>query len=144
MTSIVIFNLESWNFKTKKEYLLSYYRNRKSTKKHVSFLIRWLFWNKPFSGFLGPHNLESSIFLRRCEYVERGTPSKNILEFLENFSSRSYHKLFFWPPCIKVLLKVILVCSSNTLNNQKLLLPFFLLLYYLLYMILCSRRKYYW
>ena len=58
-----------------------------------------LFWNKPFSGFLEPHNffrhnLESSNFLRRCKYKERKTPSKNILKFLKHFSSRSHHKLF--------------------------------------------------
>ena len=37
--------------------------------------------------------------MRRCEYIERKTPSKNILEFYKHFSSRSHHKLFFGPPC---------------------------------------------
>ena len=65
----------------------------------------YLFWNKPFSGFLELYNfflfnLESSNFLRRCEYIERKTPSKNILEFHKHFSSRSHHKLFFGSPCI--------------------------------------------
>ena len=65
--------------------------------------------NKPFSGFLEPHNfflrnLESSNFLARCEYIERKTPSKNILEFPKHFSSRSHHKLFIGPPCIYIKL----------------------------------------
>ena len=34
--------------------------------------------------------------MRRCEYIKRKTPSKNILEFLKHFPSRSHHKLFFW------------------------------------------------
>ena len=42
--------------------------------------------------------------MRRCEYMERKTPSKNILEFHKHFSSRSYHKLFFGPPCIYLTL----------------------------------------
>ena len=33
--------------------------------------------------------------MKRCEYVERKTPSKNILEFLKHSSSRSHHMLFF-------------------------------------------------
>ena len=33
-------------------------------------------------------------------YIERKTPSKNILEFHKHFSSRLHHKLFFGPPCI--------------------------------------------
>ena len=33
--------------------------------------------------------------MRRCEYIERKTPSKNILKFLKHFSSRSHPKLFF-------------------------------------------------
>ena len=45
------------------------------------------------------HNLKNSKFLRRCEYIERKTPSKNIVEFLKHFSSRKYHKLFLGPPC---------------------------------------------
>ena len=40
--------------------------------------------------------------MRRCEYIERKTPSKEIIEFLKHFSSRSHHKLFFGPPCILV------------------------------------------
>ena len=36
--------------------------------------------------------------MTRCEYIERKTPSKNILEFLKHFSSRSLHKLFFDHP----------------------------------------------
>ena len=55
------------------------------------FFDRLTFLNNPFSGFLEPRNLESSNFLRRCEYIERKTPSKNILEFLKQFSSRSIH-----------------------------------------------------
>ena len=55
-------------------------------------------FQSPITFFL--HNLESSNFLRRCEQIERKTPSKNILEFLKHFSSRSHHKLFFGPPCI--------------------------------------------
>ena len=50
----------------------------------------------PISFFL--HNLESSNFLRRYEYIERKTPSKCILEFLKHFSSRSHHKLFLDHP----------------------------------------------
>ena len=80
--------------------MLSCNRNRKRTKTNVSFLIGLLFWNKPFSGFLELHNFESSNFLTRCEYIEKKTPLKNILEFLKHFSSRSHHKLFFGPPCI--------------------------------------------
>ena len=38
--------------------------------------------------------------MRRCEYIERKTTLKNILEFLKHFSSRSHHKLFFETPCI--------------------------------------------
>ena len=38
--------------------------------------------------------------MRRCEYIERKTPSKDIFEFHKQFSSRSHHKLFFGPPCI--------------------------------------------
>ena len=57
MSSIAIFNLETLNFKTKQEQLLSCNRNRKRTKKYVPFLIRQLiFRNKPFSGFLEHHN----------------------------------------------------------------------------------------
>ena len=48
--------------------------------------------------------------MRRWEYIERKTPSKNILEFLKHFSSRSQHKLFFWPPCIlKVRYSCVLI-----------------------------------
>ena len=47
-----------------------------------------------FSEFLEPYNLESSNFLRRCEYIARKTPSKNTLKFLKHFSYRSIHKLF--------------------------------------------------
>ena len=36
--------------------------------------------------------------MTRCEYIERKTPSKDILEFLKHFSSRSHHKLYFGPP----------------------------------------------
>ena len=46
------------------------------------------------------HNLESSNFLRRCEYIERKTLSKTNLEFLKHFSSRSHHKPFFEPPYV--------------------------------------------
>ena len=39
--------------------------------------------------------------MRRCEYIERKTPSKNILEFLKHLSSRSHHKFFLdHPVCI--------------------------------------------
>ena len=38
--------------------------------------------------------------MRRCEYIEKKTPTKNILKFLKHFSSRSHHKLYFGPPCI--------------------------------------------
>ena len=47
---------------------------------------------KPFSGFLEPHNF--FYFLTRCAYIERKTPSKNILEFLKHFSTRSHHEFF--------------------------------------------------
>jgi hypothetical protein len=32
----------------------------KEQKKYASFLIGGLFWNKPFSGFLEPHNFFST------------------------------------------------------------------------------------
>ena len=56
----------------------------------------YLFFLEPYNFFL--HNLESSNFLRICEYIERKTPSKNILEFHKQFSSRSHHKLFLDHP----------------------------------------------
>ena len=66
-----------------------------------------LFFYKKYTGWskkLEPHNLESSNFLRRCEYIEKETPSKNILEFHKPFSSRSHHKLFFGHP-VYILMK---------------------------------------
>ena len=79
----------------------NYYLATEIEKKYFPFLKRRLFWNKPFSGFVESHilflhNLESSNFLRRREYIERKTPAKNILEFLKHFSFRSHHKPFFW------------------------------------------------
>ena len=70
-------------------------------------------------------NLESSNFLRRCEYIERKTPSKNILEFLQHFSSRSHHKLFFGPPCTFILMcrprrvQMYLYNMFFSINNKK-------------------------
>ena len=40
--------------------------------------------------------------MRRCEYIERKAPPKNILEFIKHFSSRSIHKLFFDHPLYKI------------------------------------------
>ena len=98
MTSISIFNLDNCNLKTKQEKLLSCTYNRKRTKKYVSLLIEWLL-KKTCSDFselnnFFLHNLERYNFLRRCEYMQRKTPSKRILEFLKHFSSGSIHKLF--------------------------------------------------
>ena len=58
--------------------------------------------------------------MRRCEYIERKTQSKNILEFLNHFSSRS-HKLFFGPPCRRtyVLNKHIFKEQKELLEKQK-------------------------
>ena len=42
-------------------------------------------------------------FLGRCEYIERKTPSKNILEFTKHFSSRSHIKLFLDHPVYNAL-----------------------------------------
>ena len=77
---IAIFNIDTWNFKTKQD------NNYLATEK--SFLIWWLFWNKPFSGFL--HNLESSNFLRRWE----------ILHQKIFFSNTFHHKLFLLFLCV--------------------------------------------
>ena len=49
--------------------------------------------------------------MRRYEYRERKTPSKNILEFIQHFSSRSHHELVFGPPCI--------VCRQNIIGASK-------------------------
>ena len=51
--------------------------------------------------------------MRRCEYRERKTPSKNISEFLKPFSSRSHFKLFFGPPCIQKFLQKFLQKLQN-------------------------------
>ena len=42
----------------------------KEQKKYVSFLIVWLFWNKPFSGFLEPYNFFSTK-LRKLLLLEK-------------------------------------------------------------------------
>ena len=63
-----------------------------------NFFDRMTFWNKPFSGVFLLHNLESSNFLRRCKYIERKTPPKNISELYKHFSSRLIHKLFLDHP----------------------------------------------
>jgi hypothetical protein len=56
--------------------------------------------------------------------IERKTPSKNILEFLQHFSSRSHHKLFFGPPCMsfkKILYEYVcilyIIISALWLNK---------------------------
>ena len=49
--------------------------------------------------------------MRRCEYIERKNPSKNILEFLEHFSSGSHHKPFWNNP--------VYVHKTNTKNETK-------------------------
>jgi hypothetical protein len=51
MTSIAIFNLETWNFETKQEKLLSCNRNRKRTKKCVSFWYGDFFGTRHFQDF---------------------------------------------------------------------------------------------
>ena len=49
--------------------------------------------------------------MRRCEYIERKTPIKNMLEFHKHFSSRSHHKLFFGPPCMYILFLPIAITN---------------------------------
>ena len=56
----------------------------------MNFLVQAIF--RIFRATFFLRNLESSNLLKGCEYKERKTPSKSILEFLRHFSSRSHYK----------------------------------------------------
>ena len=60
----------------------------------MSLFDRLTFFEQAIFRILEPHNFFSN-FWTRCEYIERNTPSKNILEFLKHFSSRSHIINFF-------------------------------------------------
>ena len=100
----------------------SFYIKAKKNKKLCLFFD--FFWTSHFQDFYSPitlflRYLESSNFLTRCEYIERKTPSKIILEFLKHFSSRSHHKLYFGPPCICHCFFFLIHPRENGQNSNK-------------------------
>ena len=92
--------LINWFFLSYILFLSIYTDNSFFANMSLKFIGKKLQWFEFCFSFISffLHNLKSSNFLRRCEYIERKTPTKNILKFLKNFYS-SHHKLFFGPPC---------------------------------------------
>ena len=67
--------------------------------------------------------------MRRCEYIERKTPSENILEFLKHFPYRSHHKLFLDHPVYTCHLSTCYMYYTCYLSTCYLLVIYVLAIY---------------
>ena len=93
-----------------KNLYIGLFQKSHSIKKESYFFVLFL--------FLLQYNSNFFLVLKFQVYLERKTPSKNISEFLEHFSSRYYNK-FFWTSLYKIFYLFVSGIFLNSLAFLK-------------------------